>query len=124
MHPIETRSGLSQMNAELFLTALVRSSDDAIIGKTPDGLVVFWNDAAESLYGYSASEMLGNDISILIPADRSHELSHLLSQVGQGRTVRGFHTERLRKDGLIVPVSITVSPVVRYDGAVLGASTI
>jgi PAS domain S-box-containing protein len=116
--------GLIELGAEPFLVALVRSSEDAIIGKTPDGRVVFWNSAAERLYGYGATEMLGRDIAVLIPADRPQELSQLMAQVRQGKIVRGFHTERLRKDGAIVPVSITVSPVVGDDGTVIGASTI
>jgi PAS domain S-box-containing protein len=124
MLPIGMQIGLPQMEAELFLSALVRSSDDAVIGKTLDGTVLFWNGAAERLYGYLADEMVGNDISVLIPLDRPNELSYLLAEVKQGRTVRGFHTERIRKDGAIVPVSITVSPIVGYDGTVLGASTI
>jgi PAS domain S-box-containing protein len=114
----------NELGAEPFLAALVRSSDDAVIGKTPDGQVVFWNAAAERLYGYEAAEMLGHDISVLIPVNRSKELSYLLSQVRDGKTVRGFHTERLRKDGAVVPVSLTVSPVVEDDGTVVGASTI
>ena len=116
--------GLIELGAEPFLVALVRSSDDAIIGKTPDGTVVFWNSAAERLYGYEATEMIGRDIAVLVPADRPDELSHLMAQVRQGKIVRGFHTARLRKDGAIVPVSITVSPVVGDDGSVVGASTI
>jgi PAS domain S-box-containing protein len=124
MRPIATSNGLPLLAAEPFLSALVRSSDDAIIGKTPDGRVVFWNDAAERLYGYEAAEMLGNDIAILVPANRPHELSHLMAQVAQGRTVRGFHTERVRNNGAIVPVSITVSPVFGHDGTIIGASTI
>ena len=68
--------------------------------------------------------MLGRDITVLIPADRPQELSQLMAQVRQGKIVRAFRTERLRKDGAIVPVSITVSPVVGDDGTVIGASTI
>ena len=105
--------------AEPFLAALVRSSDDAIIGKTPDGQIVFWNGAAERLYGYEAAEMLGRDISVLIPVNRTHELDYVMTEVREGRIVSGFQTERVRKDGAIVPVSITVSPVVGGDGTVI-----
>ena len=124
MSPVVLPSSLNGLGAEPFLAALVRSSDDAIIGKTPDGHVVFWNAAAERLYGYSASEVLGRDIAFLIPPDRPHELADLLARVRRGDTTRGHHTERVRKDGAIVPVSITVSPVLDDDGSVLGASTI
>jgi PAS domain S-box-containing protein len=124
MAPVTASEGLDQLGAEPFLAALVRSSDDAIIGKTPNGIVVFWNAAAERLYGYDAVEMLGHDIGILIPGDRSEELADILIQVRQGRVIQGHRTERLRKDGAIVPVSITVSPVVGDDGTIIGASTI
>ena len=112
------------LGAEPFLAALVRSSDDAIIGKTVDGQVVFWNAAAERLYGYEAAEMVGRDIAVLIPDDRAEELYGLMTQVRAGRTVTGFHTQRMRKDGAVVPVSITVSPVIDGEGTVIGASTI
>ena len=110
MSPAALPDSLSGLGAEPFLAALVRSSDDAIIGKTPEGHVVFWNAAAERLYGYTASEILGREVAILIPPDRPHELAELLSHVRRGEVVRGLHTERVRKDGAIVPVSITVSP--------------
>jgi PAS domain S-box-containing protein len=109
---------------EPFLIALAKSSKDAIIGKTTGGTVVFWNEAAERLYGYRADEMIGRDIGILIPHDRPLELSNLLSQVGGGKTVENLETERLCKDGSTVGVSLTVSPVMDSDGTVLGISTI
>jgi PAS domain S-box-containing protein len=109
---------------EPFLSALVRSSNDAIIGKTTSGIVVFWNEAAERLYGYEADEMIGREISLLIPSDRTRELSNLLARAGSGETVRNFQTERLRKDGTIIAVSITVTPVVGPEGTILGMSTI
>ena len=124
MSSLELLNGLNQLGTEPFLVALSRSSDDAIIGKTLEGLVVFWNAAAERLYGYGAAEMLGRDIAVLIPPDRPQELSDLLARVSSGETVRNLQTERLRKDGATIPVSITVSPVVADDGTVIGASTI
>jgi two-component system NtrC family sensor kinase len=107
-----------------FLAAVVRSSNDAIIGKTPEGTVVFWNEAAERLYGYEAAEILGCGIAILFPPDRPFELSELLTRVKSGETVRNFHTERLRKDGGTVAVSITVSPVIDADGSMIEMSAI
>jgi PAS domain S-box-containing protein len=121
---IESLETLKHLGTDPFLAALARSSDDAIIGKTLDGRVVFWNAAAERLYGYGADEMLGSDIALLIPPDRPQELSELLAQVGNGETVRNLQTERLRKDGARIPVSITVSPVLADDGTVIGGSTI
>jgi len=113
-----------QLGAEPFLAALVNSSDDAIIGKTPAGLVVFWNAAAQRLYGYNATEMLGNGIEVLLPPDRSDELTGLLDRVRQGETVQNLHTERVRRDGIRIAVSITVSPVLGPDGGVVGIATI
>ncbi len=118
------RTAVSPMAIEPFLSALIRSSNNAIIGKTIDGIVVCWNDGAQRLYGYTADEMIGREISVLIPADRSEELADLLSRVLAGETVRNFRTERVRKDGTVVAVSITVSPVIDSDGTVLGVSTI
>jgi PAS domain S-box-containing protein len=115
---------LPSLATEPFLSALVRSSNDAIIGKTTNGIVVFWNEAAERLYGYEAEEMIGREISVLIPPDRPDELANLLARVQSGETVRNLPTERLRKDGTSIAVSITVSPVVDPDGTVLGMSTI
>ena len=123
--PVVRPDGLDEIGAEPFLAALVRSSDDAMIGKTPDGqVVVFWDEAAERLYGYQAAEMLGRDISVLVPPDRPVEIAIHNGRGQQGRTVKAFQTERLRKDGAIVPVSVTVSPVIGEDGTVIGASTI
>jgi PAS domain S-box-containing protein len=121
---LSAATGLDKLGVEPFLAALVRSSDDAIIGKTPEGRVVFWNAAAERLYGYEAAEMLGRDIAVLVPADRPDELPEIMAQVREGKVVRGLRTKRVRKDGAVVPVSITVSPVLGADGTVIGASTI
>ena len=118
------RTAPPKLATQAFLCSLVRSSNDAIIGKTTEGVVVFWNPAAERLYGYDADEMIGREISILIPPDRPHELSSLLARVRAGETVRNFRTERLRKDGTRLAVSITVAPVVDPVGTVLGMSTI
>jgi PAS domain S-box-containing protein len=118
------RKGAGHMKSDAFLTSLVSSSDDAIIGKTLDGTVLFWNEGAERLYGYRADELLGHDISVLIPLDRPLELSELLGRVRSGEIVRNFTTRRIRRDGTTVDVSITVSPVIDDDGTVLSASTI
>jgi PAS domain S-box-containing protein len=119
-----TQTTAAGLDTESFLAALVRSSNDAIIGKTVDGMVVFWNEAAERLYGYTAEEMVGRQITVLVPPHRTGEFPDLMSRVRSGETVRNFETERLRKDGSLVAVSLTVTPVVGLDGEVLGMSTI
>jgi PAS domain S-box-containing protein/putative nucleotidyltransferase with HDIG domain len=111
------------LGAEEFLAALVESSSEAIIG-TSQGRVMSWNAGAERLYGYSAAEMLGREISVLFPLDRREEFSDIRSRLMRGETVLDLHTERLRKDGTLVSVSVTNSPVIGPDGELLGASTI
>ena len=107
-----------------FLTALVESSDDAIIGKTLDGVIVSWNPAAERLYGYSAGEMIGATISTLVPPELAEEIPTILAQIGRGERLDHFDTTRLRKDGSRVEVSLTISPIRDRSGRIVGASTI
>lgn len=113
-----------QVEAASFLTALLESSDDPIIGKTLEGTIIFWNRAAQGLYGYEDVEMLGRNISVLIPKDRPTELSTILDRVANGKTVRHLQTQRICKGGAPVDVSVTVSPILGSDGSVIGASAI
>ena len=106
------------------LAAIVASSEDAIISKTLDGTVTTWNDAAERLYGYTAAEMQGQNISVLLPIDSTDELEDILLQVSGGRAIEHHETLRIRKDGTLVEVSLAVSPIVDSQGTVVGASTI
>jgi PAS domain S-box-containing protein len=107
-----------------WFAAVVESSDDAIISKTLDGIVTAWNDGAENLFGYSASEMVGKSILTLIPPDRTQEESLVLARIRSGESVRHFDTARVRKDGTRVDVSLTVSPVKDSHGIIIGASKI
>ncbi|HVE15872.1 MAG TPA: PAS domain S-box protein, partial [Chthoniobacterales bacterium] len=104
------------------LAAIVESSDDAIISKTLDGIVTSWNEAAERLFGYRADEILGKPITMIVPPERLLEEQDLLSRIAHGERVAHFETERRRKDGTLVPVSITVSPVKNPDGKTIGVS--
>ena len=106
------------------LAAIVDSSFDAIIGKTLEGVITSWNAAAERLYGYAADEVVGRPIGLIIPPDRADELRAILARVRQGERVEPYETERVRKDGTRVAVSVTVSPVRNASGAVVGASAI
>jgi len=106
------------------LARIVESSDDAIVSKDLDGIVQFWNDAAERIFGYRADEMIGRSIRIIIPADRQHEEDFVLGRIRAGQTVRHYETIRQRKDGQLIPISVTVSPVHDGDGGVIGASKI
>ena len=104
--------------------AIIESSDDGILSKDREGVITFWNQGAERLYGYSPDEAVGEHISILIPPHRANEEKHILATVLAGDSVQHYETERLRKDGTIVVVSLTVSPIMGDDGEVSGASVI
>jgi PAS domain S-box-containing protein len=106
------------------LAAMVEQSDDAIIGNTLEGIVTTWNPAAEKLYGYSSQEILGKSMSLLIPPDRSEEMTAILARVRAGQHVDHFETVQVRKDGMRLLVSLSVSPICDSDGAIIGASTI
>ena len=106
------------------LAAIVESSDDAVIGKALDGTIFSWNSAAERLYGYSAAEALGKSIAIIIPPERSAELRNILETARHGKVTKLYETQRVRKDGSRVAVSVTVSPIIDAHGRILGASTV
>ncbi len=106
------------------LAAIVEFSDDAIIGKKIDGTITSWNKGAEKIYGYPAQEMLGQSIYLLVPEDRHEEVRKFLEQVKFGEGVEHFQTKRLRKDGSIIDIALTVSPIKDENGEVVGASTI
>jgi PAS domain S-box-containing protein len=106
------------------LAAIVNSSDDAIIGKTPDGIITTWNPAAQRMYGYSPEEIIGRPIAVLCPPDRVAEVQEILSKIRSGERVPYHETTRQRKDGTIFPVSVTVSPVWDDRHGLVGASSI
>ncbi|MGH7268574.1 MAG: PAS domain S-box protein [Candidatus Rokuibacteriota bacterium] len=106
------------------LAAIVESSDDAIVGKTLDGIIVSWNGAAERLYQYTAAEALGRHIDLLAPPDRPQEMADILARLRRGERLDHFETERIRKDGTRVHVSVTISPVRNAAGEIIGASAI
>jgi PAS domain S-box-containing protein len=108
----------------LHLAAIVESSDDAIISKDLNGVVTSWNRAAERTFGYSAAEMIGRSITVLIPADRLDEEDRVLSRIRRGDSVDHYETLRQRKDGTLVPISLTISPIRAPDGMIVGASKI
>jgi PAS domain S-box-containing protein len=106
------------------LAAIVESSDDAIIGKDMNGIITSWNRAAERIFGYTSAEAVGQSIAMLAPADRVDEMPAILSRVKQGERVEHFDTVRRAKDGRLVPISLTVSPIRDQDGEIVGASKI
>jgi two-component system, chemotaxis family, CheB/CheR fusion protein len=110
--------------ATALLGAIVDSSDDAIISKDLNGIITSWNKGAEHLFGYTPSEAVGQPITMLIPADRLDEETHILERLKAGARVEHFETIRVRKDGSRRDVSLTISPVKSADGQIIGASKI
>jgi PAS domain S-box-containing protein len=106
------------------LAAIVDSSDDAIVGKTLDGIVTSWNRGAERLFGYTAAEMIGQPISRLVPPNIPDDAAQILATIRRGSSVEHYETERIRKDGRRIAVSVTVSPIRNAAGTVVGASKI
>ena len=106
------------------LAAIVDSSDDAIISKDLDGVVTSWNRAAERMFGWTSAEMVGQSIRKIIPKERLHEEDNVLASIRRGVQVDHFETERVRKDGGPVHISLTVSPIRDATGRVVGASKI
>jgi PAS domain S-box-containing protein len=107
-----------------FLVAIVENSDDAIISKDLNGIIASWNRGAERIFGYSREEVIGRPVSILIPADHANEEPKILDLIRRGERVEHYETVRQRKDGSLVDISLTVSPIKDADGRVTGASKI
>ncbi len=114
----------SQEGSHALLSAIVESSDDAIISKDLDGVITSWNRAAERIFGYSAREAIGQSMTMLIPADRLLEETYVSERIRHGERVEHFETVRRRKNGTMVQISMTVSPVRGANGRILGASKI
>jgi PAS domain S-box-containing protein len=106
------------------LAAIVRDSDDAIIGKTLEGIITSWNGGAERIYGYTAEEAIGRTVAMLVPPDREDELPNILQKLTQGEGINHYDTLRVTKDGRVVNISLTVSAIRDNPGALTGASSI
>lgn len=111
-------------DADALLAAIVASSSDAILSTTLDGTVTTWNTSAERLLGYAAHEIIGASIRMLLPIGRDGEEDDILARISRGEMLRGFESERRRKDGTVVPVFITASPVRDAMGRIVGVSKI
>ena len=106
------------------LAAIIASSNDAIISKTLDSVITSWNDAAERIFGYAADEVIGETIYKLIPEDRTHEEPEIITRLKRGERLEHFETKRMRKDGRLIDVSVTISPVKDQQGNIIGISKI
>jgi PAS domain S-box-containing protein len=121
---IEVTRERQMETATSHLAAIVASADDAIASKTLQGIVTSWNPAAERMFGYAASEMIGRSIALIIPPERLHEETEILTQLARGERIQHFQTQRLHKSGRLLDVSITISPMRDVQGRVIGASKI
>lgn len=110
--------------AQANLAAIVESSDDAIVGKTLDGIITSWNASAERIFGYTSAEAVGQHITLIIPDDRRDEETLIIGSVRAGQRVDHFETKRRTRDGRLIDISLTVSPIKDIDGRIIGASKI
>ncbi|KKB11860.1 histidine kinase [Devosia geojensis] len=121
---VEISDAQAAKRAQRHLAAIVAFSHDAIVSKDLGGIVTTWNESAERVFGYTADEVVGHPITILIPPERQHEEVEILSRIRAGEVVDYFETVRLHKDGRRMPVSLTISPIRGNDGAIVGISKI
>ena len=117
-------TGLEAAAAQTWLAAIIHSSDDAIISKTLDGIISSWNEGARRIFGYTAEEMIGTPILRLIPKDRWEEEPAILERLKRGERVDHFETKRITKDGRILDISLSISPIRDKEGRIIGASKI
>ncbi len=108
----------------LRLASIVESSEDAIIGKTPDGVITNWNAAAERMFGYTAGEAIGKNMSILVPPGYPNEIPNILEKIKYGIRIEPYETVRMKKDGKLIDVSVSISPIKDKKGKIIGASSI
>jgi two-component system, chemotaxis family, CheB/CheR fusion protein len=121
-HDITARKRAEETSARL--AAIIESSDDAIVGKTLDGIITSWNSGAEHVFGYAGHEVIGKPVTLLIPADRHYEETRILERIRGGERVGHYETVRRRKDARLIVVSLTVSPVRDAGGRVIAASKV
>ena len=109
---------------DALLAAIIESSDDAIVSKTVDGIIISWNRGAEKIFGYSAAEAIGQPITLIIPLERHSEEVDVLARIRRGEKIDHFETVRQTKDGRKVNISLTVSPIKDAEGRIIGASKV
>jgi PAS domain S-box-containing protein len=110
--------------AAYWLSALIESADDAIISKTLGGIITSWNGGAGRIFGYTADEIVGKPVTVLIPADHIDEEPQILARIKAGERIDHYETVRVSKDGRLIEISLTVSPIKDADGKVIGASKV
>jgi len=121
---LDRRKTRELRDSQTRMSLIVDSSQDAIIGKSLDGIVTHWNKGAEAMYGYAATEIIGRPISVLCPKDRPDEIPSILDRIRRGEHVDYFESVRVTKDGRRLNVSVSISPILDGEGKVVGASAI
>lgn len=119
-----SRKKLNAAETRALLAAIVESSDDAILSKDLNGTIMSWNRGAELVFGYTAAEMIGRSVLTLIPPDRHQEENYILGQIRDGHRIRNYETIRRCKDGTLINVSLTISPIFGEGRKIIGASKI
>ncbi len=122
MRDVTERKEYELTNA--WLSAIVEGSDDAIISKDLNSIITSWNNSAERMFGYTAEEAVGQPVTILFPEDRIDEEDEIISQIRRGEQIDHFETKRKRKDGSLLDISLTISPIKDSDGNIVGVSKI
>ena len=122
---VSSLSNRLQQDAAMCLrfVSMVDSSNDAVVGKTLDGIITDWNSGAERLYGYTADEIVGRHIRTLTPSDRHDEIPQLIGRIRNGERIERYETERMTKDGRRIQVSLSLSPIKNAQGTIIGASS-
>src|SRR4028118_2038246 len=110
--------------AASWLTAIIESAEDAIISKTLEGIITSWNKSAQRIFGYTAEEIVGKSVLTLIPPDMQHEEKLIIGKIKAGDRIEHYETIRVAKDGRLINISLTVSPIKALDGTIIGASKI
>jgi PAS domain S-box-containing protein len=124
MGQMDELPAIFEEHATVLLAAIVESSDDAIVSKTLDGVITSWNGGAERMFGWPASMAIGQHITLIVPEDRRAEEEEVLARLGRGERIDHFETVRVARDGRLIDVSLTVSPVRNRLGQIVGASKV
>lgn len=123
-----TKNAITELSesalAHYWLSAIIESAEDAIISKTLDGIITSWNKGAERIFGYKAEEIIGKSVTVLIPPDHADEEPRILARLRKGERIEHYETVRARKDGTLVDISLTVSPIRGPEGQIIGASKV
>lgn len=122
--PPQTDPSAGTLDQERLLAAVMQSSNDAIIAKSLDAIITAWNQGAERMFGYTAEEAIGRPIDLIVPEERREDVRSIIARIGRGEHVANFETLRRRKDGKLIEVSISVSPVRAADGRIIGAAKV